>query len=188
MENLIKIMKTHFSIILLTAVGLIYLSAFTSGINNETTKVKKFADVGAEDWNNYKEWYNVTKKPNTGDPTGFLDGKHGGTDAFREIYINSLGESVNKGEEDFPYPEGTIVVKEAFKNRKRYEQQKKPEITIMIKLAEGASPETNDWEFVMGAKGKKRGSGTSKLGKFCGGCHVNAAATDYTFMTTENTE
>jgi len=52
----------------------------------------------------------------------------------------------------------------------------------MVKMVSGASPETGDWEYVMGADGKKRGSGTSNWGVFCGSCHLNAAATDYNFM------
>jgi len=52
----------------------------------------------------------------------------------------------------------------------------------MIKMGKGESPETEDWEFVLGADGKKRGSGSFKMGVFCGSCHLNAAATDYNFM------
>jgi len=37
--------------------------------------------------------------------------------------------------------------------------------------------------FQMGASGKAKGTGmNSKWGKFCGSCHVNAMAKDFTFM------
>ena len=140
--------------------------------------------IGAEGWADYQKWYKVTKDaPNTGDPTGFLQKKHSGTKAFREIYVNSVGEAMNKSMGPYKYPEGTIIVKEAFKNKKAYDAKKKPVVTIMIKLAEGQAPDTGDWEFVMGANGKKRGAGLkTKWGKFCGNCHVNAAGTDYSFI------
>lgn len=144
------------------------------------------AGEGNQQWAGYQDWFKVTQKaPNTGDPTGFLTNKHSGIKAYREIYINQVGESVNKGRGPFVYPEGTVVVKEAYKNKKAWEAKKKPVLTIMIKLAKDAAPKTGDWEYVMGASGKKRGSGDSKWGKFCGSCHINAANKDYVFMNQE---
>ena len=143
-----------------------------------------FYDGGAVEWDGYKGWYQITKgRVNTGDPTGFLDGKHSGTKAYREIYINKAGEAINKGQGDFPYPEGTIIVKEAYGNKKKWEKNTKPVITVMIKRSKDSAPDTGDWEFFMGANGKKKGMGMkTKWGKFCGSCHVMAAATDYNFM------
>jgi len=54
----------------------------------------------------------------------------------------------------------------------------------MIKQKAGTSPETGDWGFVMGAKGKVS-TGTSKWAKFCNNCHVYAAGKDYVFMSAD---
>ncbi|MEA1787349.1 cytochrome P460 family protein [Arenibacter sp. GZD96] len=134
-------------------------------------------------WENYQSWYHVTKdNPNTGDPTGFLGGKHSGTKAYREIYINEIGEAGHKAPGDTnKYAPGTVIVKEAFKNEKSWQEKKKPVLTVMVKLNPGESPETNDWGYVMGEKGSVS-TGTSKWAKFCNGCHVFAAGKDNAFV------
>jgi len=131
-------------------------------------------------WDNYLSWYKVTPEATTGDPTGFLGNVHDGINAYRQIYINSAGEAVNRGSRGFPYPEGSILVKESFNNETALQARRSPELTVMVKLAAGQSPETGDWEYVRpdGA----RGSGDSGLGAFCRDCHLYAAATDYNFI------
>lgn len=136
----------------------------------------------ASAWSDYLSWHKVTPEAETGDPTGFLGGVHDGTKAFRQIYVNSIGEGVNKGIQDLPYPEGTILLKESFNNKAALEARRKPDLTLMIKLARGQSPETGDWEYVMGADGARRGTGESGLGAFCRDCHLYAAAHDYNFI------
>jgi len=131
---------------------------------------------------NYKSWYKVTKdKPNTGDPTGFLDSKHRGIKGYRVIYINKIGEEVSKGHAPYKYPAGTVVVKEEYKNESAWKANKKPSLKVMLKLKKGESPQTGDWGFAMSQK-EKISMGTSKRAKFCGGCHVFAASKDYVFM------
>ncbi|MEQ8955762.1 MAG: cytochrome P460 family protein [Gammaproteobacteria bacterium] len=134
----------------------------------------------ASAWSDYQNWYQVTPEPETGDPTGFLDGVHDGENAYRIIYINSVGEPVNRGTRGFPYAAGTILVKESFNSLSALENRRNPDLTAMIKLQQGQSPATGDWEYVRpdGA----RGSGDSGLGQFCFGCHLFAAATDYNFI------
>lgn len=136
----------------------------------------------ASAWDNYLSWYKVTPQPTTGDPTGFLTNVHDGITAYRQIYVNTVGESVNRGSQGFPYPEGTILLKESFNNEAALTARRNPELTIMIKLARGQSPETGDWEYVVGADGGRRGTGDSGLGAFCRDCHLYAAATDYNFI------
>ena len=186
MKNLKMKMKLQTTLMAIAAV--FFFSAFTFvtveniKVNEEEAEVR-LADP--EDWADYKNWYKVTKEPNTGDPTGFLDKKHGGTKAFRDVYVNEIGKDAYLSQQ-FPLPEGTIIVKEAFKNEKRYDQQKKPELTIMVKLSESAgSADTGNWEWIMGGDGKLTGLGMdSKWGKFCGSCHAYGAGADYTFMST----
>jgi len=164
---------------IILGIGFISLSAFKpktekyKPVKNETT---------GNPWDGYKSWAKITKyKPNTGDPTGFVEKKHSGKMGYREIYINSIGAPIQAGHAPYKYPEGTIVVKEAYKNKKAYEKGSKYIVTIMIKQKAGSSPETGDWGFVMGAKGKVS-TGTSKWAKFCNRCHVYAAPKDYVFM------
>lgn len=134
----------------------------------------------ASAWADYKSWHKVTPAPETGDPTGFLSGVHDGNNAYRVVYVNSVGEAVNKGDQGFPYPEGTILLKESFNNERSLLANRNADLTLMIKLAQGMSPATGDWEYIRpdGA----RGTGDSDLGAFCRDCHLFAAATDYNFI------
>ncbi len=157
-----------------TAGFLLFLTACMS------TSVPQGADASA--WANYKAWYKANPEPNTGDPTGFLGNVHEGLNAYRDIFVNFTGEPTNRGTGGFPYPPGSIIVKESFSNLAAYEEQRSPDLTIMLKLGRGDSPETNDWEYIMGAAGNNRGTGTSGLATFCHGCHTNAANTDYSFI------
>ena len=133
-------------------------------------------------WQNYRSWYKANPAPNTGDPTGFLGNVHEGLNAYRDIYVNSIGELTNRGQGSFPYPEGTILVKETYSGKTAYDRQATPDLTIMIKLADGVSPETDDWEYVMGAAGINRGTGVSGLATFCHSCHQLAVGTDANFI------
>lgn len=136
----------------------------------------------ASAWDNYLSWYKVTPEATTGDPTGFLGSVHDGRSAFRQIFVNSQGEGVNRGTQSYPYPEGSILVKESFNNAQALADRRNPDLTIMVKLATGQSPATGDWEYVMGADGSRRGTGDSGLATFCRDCHLYAAATDYNFI------
>ncbi len=154
------------------------LNSFTSSEKISYTKVIK-KELNPL-WKGYTSWYNVTNKhPNTGDPTGFLDGKHKGTKAYRVIYINSIGEATQKKSGNNKYPAGTVVVKEAYKDKAAWEAKKSPQLTVMVKLAAGKSPDTGDWEFYMGSSKKNL---FMNFQKFCSSCHVYAQAKDYVFM------
>lgn len=139
------------------------------------------------DLDNYKNWYRITKdNPNTGDPTGFLGGKHKGIEAYREVYVNNVGEEVNKGTAPYKYPVGTVIVKEEFKNEAAWKLGKKPNIKLMVKLEAGASPETGDWGFSSKLSVDKVAKGKSGKAKFCASCHVFVAAQgDYVFMNSD---
>jgi hypothetical protein len=177
----------QFTLVMLVFVACAFtlLLSFTKVEEAEYTPVENATLTQGKLWDGYTSWYKITKDaPNTGDPTGFIDKRHNGTKAFREIYINDIGEAVNLGPAPYKYPEGTIVVKESYKSKAVWEKKGKKVLTIMIKQAEGSSPETGDWGFVMGAKGKLS-TGTSKWAKFCSGCHVYAANKDYVFMSSD---
>ena len=116
------------------------------------------ADASA--WDNYLSWYKVTPEATTGDPTGFLGDVHASA--------------------SYPYPEGTILLKESFSNEAAQDARRNVELIVMIKLAAGQSPATGDWEYVR--PDDARGTGDSGLATFCRDCHLFAAATDYNFI------
>jgi hypothetical protein len=118
----------------------------------------------------------------TGDPTSFLKKVHDGANAYRNMYVNSIGEAVNDGEQGLPYPTGTILVKESFNSLAALEARRSPDMTLMVKLAAGKSPETGDWEYVIDGDGRRRGMGNSGIGVFCRDCHLFGAAYDYTVI------
>lgn len=134
-------------------------------------------------WEDYKSWYHITKgNPNTGDPTGFLDGKHKGEDAYREIYINKIGEPIHKKSGNNTYPAGTVVVKEQYKNKKKWESGKGVALTVMVKLEKGEAPEYNDWKYYMN---NSSGNIIMNWQKFCSSCHIYAQAKDFLFMNSD---
>ncbi len=120
-----NIKKNPFGLMVVLLAGLVYLSSFTL-VTSESTKVDG-PDL-SEAWKGYKSWTKITKEPNTGDPTGFLSKKHGGIKAYRDIFVNEIGKEAYLNQQ-FPLPEGTIVIKEAFKNKAAWEAQSKPEFT-----------------------------------------------------------
>ena len=182
-------MKKHtngknFWLSLVLTAGFVYLSSF-SLISFDSENIKK-APAGPEQWEGFKSWKKITKEPNTGDPTGFLSKKHGGVKAYRDIFVNSVGAEAYENKK-FPLPEGTVIVKESFKNEATWKAQSKPELTVMVKLATNSNPDTGDWKWYMGASGSEKMSGTgmdTKWGKFCGSCHAYGMQADFTFMST----
>ena len=175
-------MKKSIILMAILVAGGVVLNSFTS---NETTSYSKIIYKKEMNslWKGYTKWYRVTHDhPNTGDPTGFLpNNRHKGLKGHREIYINSIGEATQKKSGNNKYPAGTVIVKEAYKDKAAWQAKKNPQLTIMVKLASGKSPETADWGYVMGAGGKVS-TGTSHWAKFCNACHVYAQAKDYVFM------
>ena len=123
----------------------------------------------------YKTWLKMNA-----DTIPFEEGDaHQGS---KEIYVNmALSDLVADGEQQFPFPDGTIIVKEGIAPDTDYIGF----IAIMTKTA-GAVPDHNDWvfekysrdsaddDFTLLGQGPPNGEG-------CVGCHVNAADTDYAF-------
>ena len=172
-------------LIVIIGIGIFTLLSFKNINADEYTPLTTENTTSGNPWDGYTDWYKITKDaPNTGDPTGFIEKRHNGKKAYREIYINDIGKAVNLGPAPYKYPEGTIVVKESYKSKEVWEKKGKKVLTIMIKQAEGTSPETGDWGYIMGAKGKLS-TGTSKWAKFCTKCHVFAASKDYVFMSSD---
>ena len=145
-----------------------------------------FASGGGEDTNatdpgmfaDYTSWTKVNAESITGDTTGALGKAHEGTKGIREVYVNSAGEAVSFGNAAFPYPVGSIIVKESYK-AEGGAKGGLSNSTIMIKRESGYDSENGDWEYAMlTAKGKVQSQGA--LGT-CTGCHSAAADSDYVF-------
>lgn len=139
-------------------------------------------------WENYKTWYKSSgSEAITGDKTKFLGGKHRDVDGYRVIYINDVGVATNKRTRPYKYPEGTVIVKEQYKDASSYKNKRRPDLTIMIKLSEGESPETGDWGYTSGFK-RKIHKNLSSQAKFCGDCHkaANLKKSDYVFINSTN--
>jgi hypothetical protein len=136
------------------------------------------------EWDGYRQWYHLTKgRAITGDPTGYL-GNKAVEKGYREVYVNKVGEEVNKGQSPYHYPEGTVIVREVYADKKAWEEKTTPALTISIKLKKGAAPDSKDWEYVLIPPGEKeqRGRGKSETGQFCTKCHLNAKeSNDYHF-------
>lgn len=172
-------MKKTILLLSFVAVAGFFLNSFTSSEKVSYTKYEYAKDLNPL-WKDYKSWYNVTHEaPNTGDPTGFLDGKHSGTKAYREIYINKKGEATQKMAGNNKYPAGTVVVKEAYKSKEAWEAKKNPVLTVMVKLEAGKAADVGDWEYYMGSAKK---SLFMNFQTFCSKCHVYAQTKDYVFM------
>lgn len=125
-----------------------------------------------EDVAGYELWLKLNAEPipstGGGDP-------HRGT---KNVYVNQTRDTIAPdGEQQFPYPDRSIVVKEAFRPNKDYVGL----IAIMRKVAD-SDPDHNDWKFIEytrndpGADFKVIASG-----RICWNCHAGAEDKDYVF-------
>jgi hypothetical protein len=159
-------------VLVFVAGGLFGCTVFTqiNAIEEKPKQVKK------TQWDGYRDWYHLTRgRAITGDPTGHLGNKEV-EKGYREVFFNKTGEKVAKGKAPYVYPEGTVIVREVYSDKKAWEAKKEPVLTISIKLAKGAAPDSKDWEYVLVVPGQKeqRGRGKSETGQFCTKCHLNA--------------
>ena len=59
----------------------------------------------------FETWYKINDEPLTGSAGGSLQGKHLEREGIREVYINDIGKPVITGQQNPPFPAGTILVK-----------------------------------------------------------------------------
>ena len=124
----------------------------------------------------YTQWLKLNAEPIPpvagGDP-------HNGT---KNVYVNQTREDIApNGEQQFPYPDGSIVIKEADRPGKNYVGL----IAIMRKKA-GVDPDHNDWEFIEYVRNAPDAefSVIAKDG-VCWGCHARVEDIDYVFTELE---
>ena len=120
----------------------------------------------------YTQWLKLNAAPIPPVPGG---DPHNGT---KNVYVNKTRENIApNGEQQFPYPDGSIVVKEANRPGKDYVGL----IAIMRKKA-GVDPDHNDWEFIEYVRNAPDAefSVIAKDG-VCWGCHARVEDIDYVF-------
>ena len=124
----------------------------------------------------YEKWLKINNEPIPPVPGG---DPHNGT---KNVYVNQSQDTIAPdGEQQFPYPDGSIVVKEAYRPDKDYVGL----IAIMRKIA-GSNPDHNDWEFIEYTRGKQDDDfKVIASGGLCSNCHVQAEDTDYVFTELE---
>ena len=120
----------------------------------------------------YTQWLKLNAEPMPPGPGG---DPHNGT---KNVYVNKTVDDIApNGEQQFPYPDGSIVVKEAFRPGKDFVGL----IAIMRKKA-GVDPDHNDWEFIEYVRNAPDADFTviAKDG-VCWGCHARVEDIDYVF-------
>lgn len=120
----------------------------------------------------YTQWLKLNAEPIPPVPGG---DPHNGT---KNVYVNKTVDDIApNGKQQFPYPDGSIVVKEAFRPGKDFVGL----IAIMRKKA-GVDPDHNDWEFIEYVRNAPDADFTviAKDG-VCWGCHTRVEDIDYVF-------
>ena len=124
----------------------------------------------------YEGWLKLNAEPIPPAPGG---DPHRGT---KNVYVNQTREKIApNGQQQFPYPDGTIVVKEATRPGKDFIGL----IAVMWKEA-GSNPAFGDWRFEEFLRGAPDADFRLAFeGGVCTGCHTRAADTDFVFVTLE---
>ena len=120
----------------------------------------------------YTQWLKLNAEPIPPVPGG---DPHNGT---KNVYVNKTRADIApNGEQVFPYPDGSIVVKDAIRPGKDYIGL----IAIMRKKA-GVDPDHNDWEFVEYVRNAPDAA-FSVIARdgVCWGCHARVEDIDYVF-------
>ncbi len=132
-----------------------------------------------DDTAGYDQWLKLNVQPIP--PVGGFD-PHRGT---KDVYVNQTLEAIApNGQQQFPYPDGTIVVKEAVRPNKNFIGL----VAVMWKEA-GSNPAFGDWRFEEFTRNTPDAEFRLAFeGAICTGCHSGAAATDFVFTQLEPRE
>ena len=129
-----------------------------------------------DDTAGYEGWLKLNAQPIPPTPGG---DPHRGT---KNVYVNQTREVIApNGQQKFPYPDGTIVVKEAVRPDKDFIGL----VAVMWKEA-GSNPAFGDWRFEEFLRNAPDAEFRLAFeGGVCTGCHAGAAATDFVFVPLE---
>ena len=124
----------------------------------------------------YTQWLKLNAAPIPPAPGG---DPHNGT---KNVYVNQTRDTIApNGTQQFPYPDGSIVVKDATRPGKDYIGL----IAIMRKEA-GTDPDHNDWKFTEYLRDAPDAAFSLKFqGDICWGCHARVKDIDYVFTELE---
>lgn len=131
-----------------------------------------------EDINSYRKWTRLNKKligPKPSDP-------HRG---FKRIYINKLANELTDSSMNlvFPYPEGTIIVKEVRKTKNK----KSKIVLVSIMRKQTGNESTGGWDFIEFSRNSD--SSFSKINfskESCYACHQGASDSDSVWTKFDN--
>ena len=129
-----------------------------------------------EDVAGYTQWLKLNAEPIPPVPGG---DPHNGT---KNVYVNKTRADIApNGEQVFPYPDGSIVVKDAIRPGKDYIGL----VAIMRKKA-GIDPDHNDWEFIEYVRNAPDAEfSVIAKDRVCWGCHARVEDLDYVFTELE---
>ncbi len=147
----------------------------TSNPGNQTPgkPTGNFAGI-PEETRDYYSWLKINATP----IPPAANAPHTPSNGNKNIFVNQAREIlVKSGQQVFPYPDKSIIVKEALNKEKNYVEL----IAIMKKIA-GKDPQHNDWEFTEYTRNSPNDAfRLSAKDGICWSCHVGAKETDYVF-------
>ena len=123
----------------------------------------------------FDSWLKMNAEPIPPKPSD----PHRGT---KDMFVNQTREEIAPGGENrYPYPDGTIIVKSAVRPDKDFIGL----VAVMTKT-KGTNPNSADWNFIEFSRGGPD-EPFRKLaeGRLCESCHARAADTDYSFTVLE---
>jgi hypothetical protein len=129
-----------------------------------------------DDTAGYNTWLRLNANP-----IPPIDGgdAHRGT---KNVFVNQTREAIAPGgQQQFPYPEGTIVVKESTRPGADFIG-----LIAIMRKKQGSDPAHNDWTFVEYTRNAADAEFSEVAsGGVCTGCHSGARDTDYVWTRLE---
>ena len=124
----------------------------------------------------YTQWLKLNADPIPPVPGG---DPHNGT---KNVYVNQTRDTIApNGTQQFPYPDGSIVVKDAIRPGKDYIG-----LIAIMRKKDGVNPDHNNWEFIEYVRNAADAEFRviAKDG-VCWGCHARVKDIDYVFTELE---
>lgn len=167
-----------FSIFILSSCTNSVAKVETPANNKPINEIKENLSGLPEEIKDYKNWLKMNKNPIPPDTSA----PHTPSNGIKNVFVNQTKVILLKSEQQlFPYPDKTIIVKEALNKDKNY-----VELIAIMKKIKGKDSEHNDWEFT--EYNRSSADEDFKLAfkdGICWNCHSGAKEKDYSFTTIE---